>query len=132
MNTKVIKVAGVKGMATKTAQLFVENIPTFIAFLKDTALEYKLDTSHIEPITVIIDHPLSGKTVVMTGVRDQSVSDALKSVGAKLGTSVSKNTAIVVAKSKEEDTGKAGEARKLGIPIMTPLEFMNVYFSNNV
>ena len=80
---------------------------------------------------VVVDtaHPLYKKSVVMTGIRDDAVKDALKTVGASLGSSVSKNTAVVVAKSKDEDTGKAAEARKLGIPIMTPAEFMATYFA---
>jgi len=65
----------------------------------------------------------------MTGVRDANVAEALKKVGANLGSSVSKNTVAVIAKSSDEDTGKAAEARKLGIPIMTPSEFMAKYFA---
>ena len=55
--------------------------------------------------------------------------DALKNVGGILGSSVSKNTFAVIAKSKEEDTGKASDAKKLGVPIMTPDEFLATYFS---
>jgi len=65
----------------------------------------------------------------MTGVRDEAVKEALKTVGATLGTSVSKNTFIVIAKTQDEDTGKAAEARKLNIPIVTPQQFMSMYFS---
>ena len=64
----------------------------------------------------------------MTGTRDSAVIDSLKKVGAILGSSVSKNTVVVVAKSADEDSGKANEARKLGIPIMTPSEFLTKYF----
>jgi len=127
MSVKVKKVASVKGMATKTAQLFVENIPAFLVFLKETGLEYKLEETQNQPTALNMNHPLSGKTIVMTGVRDPKIAEFLKSIGAKLGSSVSKNTSIVVAKSKDEDTGKAGEARKLGIPIMTPTEFMTQF-----
>ena len=63
----------------------------------------------------------------MTGFRDNSIQDALKSVGAKLGSSVSKNTFVVLVKDKEDDTGKAAEARKLGVPLMSPEEFRQKY-----
>jgi NAD-dependent DNA ligase len=82
------------------------------------------------PVAVVLNagHPLYKKSVVMTGIRDAKVAEALKTVGANLGSSVSKNTVAVIAKSSDEDTGKALEARKLGIPIMTPSEFMAKYF----
>jgi DNA ligase (NAD+) len=72
-------------------------------------------------------HPLFGKTIVMTGFRDTQIQEAIKNVGAKLGSSVSKNTFIVLVKDKDEDTGKAADARKLGVTLMTPEEFVKKY-----
>jgi DNA ligase (NAD+) len=69
-------------------------------------------------------HPLFGKTIVMTGFRDTQIQEDIKNVGAKLGSSVSKNTFIVLVKDKDEDTGKASDARKLGVTLMTPEEFV--------
>ena len=68
-----------------------------------------------------------GKSIVMTGFRDNVLQEALKNIGAKVGTSVSSKTFVVLVKDKEEDTGKANEARKLGIPLMTPEEFAKQY-----
>jgi NAD-dependent DNA ligase/DNA polymerase/3'-5' exonuclease PolX len=126
---KVKKVESVKGMAKKTAEAFVAAIPAFVGFLKDAGLDDKM-TMTTNSAEVVIDktHPLYNKSVVMTGIKDDAVKAALKSVGANLGTSVSKNTVVVIAKSKDEDTGKAAEARKLGIPILTPEDFMVTYF----
>ena len=127
---KIKKVAEIKGMATKSAEAFVEKIPAFLAFIKEAGLESKLGQASVADVVVVdTAHPLYKKSVVMTGIRDDAVKDALKTVGASLGSSVSKNTAVVVAKSKDEDTGKAAEARKLEIPIMTPAEFMATYFT---
>ena len=64
-------------------------------------------------------HPLFGKTVVLTGTRDKNIIEFLKNVGSNQGSSVSKSTFLVVAKNKDEDTGKAEEARKLNIPLMS-------------
>jgi NAD-dependent DNA ligase len=124
---KVKKIAAIKGMAFKTSEAFVDKIPDFIKFIEECGLQDKLLGA---PVAVVLNtsHPLYKKTVVMTGIRDTSVAEALKSVGANLGSSVSKNTLAVIAKSSDEDTGKASEARKLGIPIMTPSEFMAKYF----
>ena len=55
------------------------------------------------------------------------IQEAIKSLGAKLGSTVSKNTFIVLVKDIEEDTGKAADARKLGIILMTPKEFTDKY-----
>jgi DNA ligase (NAD+) len=127
---KIKKIAAIKGMATKTAEAFVEKIPEFIKFLGECGLQSKLNSDAVSITNIVIntDHPLYKKYVVMTGIRDAKIIEALKSVGASLGSSVSKNTVAVVAKSSDEDTGKASEARKLGIPILTPSEFMTKYF----
>jgi NAD-dependent DNA ligase len=125
---KVKKISAIKGMASKTAEAFVDKIPDFIKFIEECGLQGKLSGS--PPVAVVLNagHPLYKKLVVMTGIRDAKVAEALKTVGANLGSSVSKNTVAVIAKSSDEDTGKALEARKLGIPIMTPSEFMAKYF----
>ena len=127
---KVKKVTSVKGMARKSAEAFVEKIPAFMTFLSETGLQGKLGASSPSSSVVVdVNHPLYKKSVVMTGVRDEKIKELLKTVGANLGTSVSKNTVAVIAKSKDEDTGKASEARKLGIPILTPTEFVAAYFA---
>jgi NAD-dependent DNA ligase len=125
---KVKKISAIKGMASKTAEAFVDKIPDFIKFIEECGLQSKLSGG--PPVAVVLNtsHPLYKKSVVMTGIRDANVLEALKTVGANLGSSVSKNTVAVIAKSSDEDTGKASEARKLGIPIMTPSEFMAKYF----
>ena len=125
---KVVKVAGIKGMATKTAEAFVERIPNFIQFIQECGLTNKLYKKDV-PIDIDTSHPLFGKTIVMTGFRDAAVQDVLKKVGAKLGASVSKQTFAVLVKHMDlaEDTGKALDAKKLGIPIMTPEEFVKKY-----
>ena len=76
------------------------------------------------------NHPLFGKTVVLTGTRDKDIIEFLKNVGANQGSSISKNTFLVITKNKDEDTGKAEEARKLNIPIMSVQEFTTTYLVN--
>lgn len=125
---KIRRVSEIKGMALKTAEAFVNKIDDFVSFIKECGLESKL-TQPVVPIQAIADmsHPLFGKTVVLTGTRDKGVLDLLKNVGANLGTSVSKSTFVVVAKNKDDDTGKAEEARKLNVPIMSVEEFVSNY-----
>ena len=128
---KIRKIADIKGMARKTAEAFVQAIPNFIQFLRETNLTDKIQAQSVLQQNKIEEkdqsHPLFGKTIVMTGFRDAAIQEALKNVGAKLGSSVSKNTFVVLVKDLEEDTGKAGDAKKLGIKLMTPEEFKAQY-----
>jgi len=124
---KVAKVASIKGMAAKSAELFVEKkISNFILFIQETGLEEKL-SHNVEEKHVDESHPLFGKTIVLTGFRDSILQNELKDVGAKIGSSVSKSTFVVLVKDKEEDTGKAADARNLGIQLMTTDEFKKKY-----
>ena len=128
---KVAKISAIKGMAEKTSESFVERIPDFINFIKEAGLSKKLAQEVTEKKQVDESHPLFGKTIVMTGFRDTQIQEDIKNVGAKLGSSVSKNTFIVLVKDNlaVEDTGKAADARKLGVTLMTPEEFVKKYFS---
>ena len=125
---KIQAVTSVKGMATKTAEAFVNKIDDFKEFLTKCGLEDKL---YEKPVEKMVDqtHPLFGKTVVLTGTRDKNIIEFLKNVGSNQGSSVSKSTFLVVAKNKEEDTGKAEEARKLNIPLMSVEEFIQTYIN---
>lgn len=123
-STKISKVALIKGMAKKTADLFVKNIPVFKEFLIECGLQGKLNFKNVG---VDDSHPLYKKSIVLTGTRDKELMTALKSVGALFGASVSKNTFAVIAPSLEEDTGKAEDARRLGIPLYTSATFMSKF-----
>ena len=128
---KIAKISAIKGMAEKTSEAFVEKIPDFINFIKEAGLSKKLAQEVTEKKQVDESHPLFGKTIVMTGFRDTQIQEDIKNVGAKLGSSVSKNTFIVLVKDTlaVEDTGKAADATKLGVTLMTPEEFVKKYFS---
>ena len=129
------KLAGVKGMASKTAEAFVERIPAFLEFLKDCGLSNKLDQEKKKIGVVVVKdelNPLFNKSIVMTGFRDKKIIEELANRGAKLGSSVSKNTLVVLVKDKNEDTGKVLEAKKLGIPVMIPEEFVAKYFEHGI
>ena len=123
---KISDVASVKGMAIKTAEAFVNKIHDFKDFLDECGLTNKLGETPVKKI-VEQGHPLFEKTIVLTGTRDKDIVEFLKNVGANQGSSISKNTFLVIAKNKDEDTGKAEEARKLNIPIMSVQEFTTKY-----
>jgi NAD-dependent DNA ligase len=128
VQTKILQVEAIKGLAHKTAEAFVLKIDDFKQFLIECGLQSKLVAKKsVILVEVDEDHPLYNKTVVLTGTRDKQVIEILKQVGANQGASVSKNTHLVVAKTMDDDTGKAGEARKLGIPIISVDEFISKY-----
>jgi len=123
---KIKQVSQIKGMALKTAEAFVDKINDFKEFMNECGLEYKL---YEKPAENLVDksHPFYGKSIVLTGTRDKNILDFLKKVGANQGSSISKNTFLVIAKNKDEDTGKAEEARKLNIPIVSVEEFTQTF-----
>lgn len=127
---KISKLSKVKGMAIKTAQNFVNSIPLMVQFLDDTNLKYKLEQKKTLNVPEYdTNHILYNKSIVFTGVREKELMEKLESLySVKLSTSISKNTFAVVAKSKDEDSGKIAKARKLNIPIFELDEFKEKYF----
>ena len=133
LKKKIEMVKKVKGIAEKTAELFVSKIALFIGFLKECGLEYKLGDNGDGKgqgngegdvkADVDINHPLYGKTVVFTGFRDDNLEKQIKKLGGKIGSSVSKNTFVVVTKDKDDKTGKVLHAEKVGVNVMEPNEF---------
>jgi len=129
---KTKRIAAIKGMALKTASAFVEQIPTFLAFLEECGLQGKLSSGAAavpEPVVSVTatSHPLYKKSIVMSGSRDKALEQKLKDVGATLGSSVSKNTFAVITPDVDSETGKVSDAKKHGVPVYTPAEFTKKY-----
>ena len=125
--TKIQKLTEIKGMASKTASAFVEKIPEFIAFLKETGLEGKLHKAEVEvDAHIIANHPFNGKTIVVTGLTEKVIEDKVKAIGAKFGSAVSKNTDILVAKSVTESSGKLDKARELNKTLAKPIQIISL------
>jgi NAD-dependent DNA ligase len=127
---KTQKIQKVKGIAEKSATAFVDSITIFNNFIKECGLEYKLSIQpkNEDKNLTSTEGPLFNKTIIITGFRDKNLEDKIKSAGAKIGSSVSKNTFVVIVKHLEEDTSKASDAKKLGVPIITVNDFNNKYF----
>ena len=79
------------------------------------------------PVTVKED-PFIGKTIVVTGkVEPYTRNDMhakIESLGAKVGSSVSKNTDYLVC--GENAGSKLSKAQSLGVPVLTPEEFFTM------
>ena len=126
-STKIAKVKTLDGMAKKTSEKFVNKIPEFVAWCEEAGLTDKLIYQKSAVDTANKSHPLYGKKIVMTGFRDKELTKKLEALGANMGSSVSKSTFVVLVKDTDEDTGKAEQARKLNIPLMTPESFKKKY-----
>jgi DNA ligase (NAD+) len=115
----------IKGFARKTADVFVDHIDEFLEFLKMSSLTHKLDER--KP-SISKDHALYGKNIIFTGFRDKLLEAQIKAVGGKMVSSISKTTDYVIVKNLNEDTGKAGKAKELGIPMMLIDKFQDEFF----
>jgi len=126
---KINRLAGIQGMASKTAQAFVEHIPGFLAFLEECGLKDKLRGG--APIQIVanvnIQDPLYQKSIVMSGTRDKELEKILTERGATLSSSVTSKTFVVITPDVESGTGKVATAGKLGVPVMTPGAFRAKY-----
>ena len=126
---KVKMISTIPGMATTTAEKFVDKIDEFLEFMKEAKLTDKLLQQQQQQKTPInTSHPLYKKKYVMTGFRDKELIAQLDAVGAEQASSVSKNTFVVIVKDLSESTGKVDEAIKLNIPIMTSIMVIEKYF----
>lgn len=120
------RLSAIKGLGKKGAATIVERLPQFMAFMREAGLEDKL--RHRPSVVRDTGHPLFGKRYVLTGFRDKKLVEQLKSLGAEQAGAVTKTVDVVVSPDGEEsDTGKAEQAKKLGIRIMTPAEFKAEY-----
>jgi NAD-dependent DNA ligase len=125
---KIDKLSKVKGMAKKTAEAFVKQIPGFLIFLRECQLESKLTISEKQNEIVLDEsHPLFKKSIVMSGTRDKDLEQKLKEVGANINTSVTSKTFAVITPDPNSDTGKVANAKKLNIKLFTPEKFKETY-----
>ncbi|NBW81252.1 NAD-dependent DNA ligase LigA [bacterium] len=113
--------AGERGWAEKSAKDFVESLHGRRAWIDDllTLVTVEPDTTAQERAH-LADHPLSGKTICITGTLSQPreiYARKLERVGAKVASSVTSKTHYLVC-NEESGSSKFVQAKKLGIPIL--------------
>ena len=135
---KTTMLLNVPGIGKEQSKLFVENIPRFLAFLKECGLEGKLSLGSAsqvvavpETTTAAVDktNPLYGKKIVMTKIRDKDIIEYMKTVGATLEEAIKKDTFVLIVKSKSDVSNKTKYAYDNSIPIMEPAEFKERFMS---
>jgi len=79
-------------------------------------------------IAATTNNPFSGRTIVVTGTlvhfTRNSINAKIEELGAKAGSTVSKNTDYLIA--GEKAGSKLDKARSLGVPILTEPEFLEI------
>ena len=127
-----VMLLSVNGIGEENARSIVENMKKMKTFLAEANLLYKLCNEQSKQTiktkkSQVDDHILNGKNIVMTKVRDASIISALSKYGGKLENNITKNTFALITKSHDDVSSKTKKANELGIPIMTPLEFIEKY-----
>ena len=127
---KIEKIQTVEGMAKLSSKTFVENIDTFIEFLKEIGLEEKLSYKPEKKESIDKTNPLYGKKVVMTGFRDKEIEEFILKSGGEMSSSVSKTTFKLIVKDKNDNSGKIKKAKEIDSSmILIKEEFMKKYMN---
>lgn len=108
------QVMKIEGFAETSAKTYVDNYDKFFDFIKDlpVTIEEKVEI-------VKTSNDLEGMVFVFTGIRMKSEETILESRGAKISSSVSKNTTHLVCKDPNSVSSKLEKAKSLGIEIMS-------------
>lgn len=110
-------IMSVDGFQDKTASKIVEGLSEFNDFLNDIYGSYSLAKPKSK------GGAFDGQTIVMTGFRDASLAGKIEQQGGTIGSSVSKNTALVVAADPKDSSTKIKKAIQLGIPVISRSDF---------
>jgi NAD-dependent DNA ligase len=116
----------IDGIGKATEKQFLENLPSFYVFLKE--INYTCNTKNKKQPEKKGDK-LKDMTIVFTGFRNKEWEQLIVENGGKMGTSISKNTSIIVAVDITEDSAKLKKARELNIPICDKDEFFEKYIN---
>jgi NAD-dependent DNA ligase len=114
----------INGWELKTSTLFVTNFQEFIKFFNSIKKCIKL-----EVIKQTIKGEFTDKIIVLTGFRDKELHNKIEEQGGKIGSSISKNTDILIVKDQsmiDEPTDKINKALNLNIKIITKDQLINL------
>ena len=119
----------IDGIGKENASSFLDNMSNFIDFLREIGKSNMLTRSpkRSTPVPKDSNHILHGKRIAMTKVRDTRVLSLLEEHGGILDNSVTKNTFVLITKSMDDVSSKMKKAEELGIPILTPYDFLKEY-----
>jgi DNA ligase (NAD+) len=116
------RITKIEGFSDITAQKIVENIKWADLFIKAIKQFGKFEEK------VVISDSMKGMTVVFTGFRDESLASKIIERGGKIGSSVSRNTSVlVVANLETKPSGNTKKAMDLNVVILQKADFIKKY-----
>lgn len=119
----IAELTTLKGVEKKTAEVFVNNLPSlfeFVNFNKLALAEQVSSPPVTSPTTAL---RVAGKTFVFSGVRDKTFEEFLISNGGTVSNTVSGKTNLVLVKDLESQSSKVDKAKTLKVPIQVLQEF---------
>ena len=126
---KIIKITKIKGMSLNSATQFIEKLPLFLDFLNKILNETQIKKILL-PIKkeIINNHILYKKTIVITGFRNQELTEKIENVGGVISNIITNKTFLLITKNSNIINTKMREAKKINIPILSLEEFLQQYF----
>jgi len=115
----------IDGFSDKSNEVFFKGMPKFIEWLKlYSMIKLKVRTNSDGSGNESVDgSKFKGMIVVFTGVRNADIEKIISDGGGVIGSGITGNTTLVVAKDITENSGKIKTARAKGIKLMTINEF---------
>jgi NAD-dependent DNA ligase len=110
----------IDGFAEISARSFIDSWDDFQRFSSDLGIE--IDNEEVESKS----DALKDKVFVFTGVRLKDKEIILESLGAKIGSSISKSTTYLVCKDVSSSSSKLLKAKDLGVNIINVEELENL------
>ena len=120
------QVMEIEGFAEISAKTYVENYEKFRIFIEGLPITI---SEKVEVVAVGDD--LKDMVVVFTGLRLKEEEKLLELRGAKIGSSVSKNTTHLVCKDPNSGSSKLEKAKSLGIEIMS-VDDLNILLKKSI
>ena len=106
------QIMGIDGFSEKTATQAMNHLPQVKEFVAEIS-KFTTTTIKQEEKTKHLD----GQIIVFSGFRDKDLEGMITTNGGIIGSAVSKNTTLVIAKDVNETSSKLNKARDYKIPI---------------
>jgi len=110
------RIVSLDGFSVKIADKIISNRVGCVKLLESLPKKKVVKTKKASASSASMD--LIGMSFVFTGGRMKDLEEVVVLRGGKIGSSVSKNTTILIAKDPTSKSGKIKKANKLGVQIM--------------
>lgn len=125
--TLVSKIMELEGFSDKMADKIIKNRKGCVQLLSSLPSRSEVTTKIAAAAPPIMDfninRDVTGMNFVFTGGKMKDLEQNLVVLGAKMGSSVSKRTTVLIAKDPTSNSSKIKRAQKLNIPIMSQEDF---------